>query len=178
MTIGVDIDETITNSQENIKKYLKLYDESYEDYHDLPWDKYQEFLAKYLDKIILSHTLKEGVKEAFAYFHKKGYKVIIITARANNYNPKVVKATLKYLKKHKLKYDKIIFAKEDNELKGPKAYQENVDIFIDDKESVLDDMQRFKIKGIRFTKEYSKYLAFNNWFDIIDYFKKEEKNNG
>ena len=57
--------------------------------------------------------------------------------------------------------------------KSTLAKENNIDIFIDDKENVLDKIaSSSNIECIRFTSDKnSKYKTFNNWYDIIEYIK-------
>lgn len=176
MTIGIDIDDTITNTTQTIKKYLALFDSTYTDYRDLPKEKYVKFLTRYHAQIMKTCPLKEYVKEAFAYFKKNHDKIIIITARDNKYCKDAMDITKRYLKNQNLSYDKIIFS--DNQ-KGKYAFENKIDLFIDDKETVLDDISKYNIKCLRLTNESdSKYKTFSNWHDIINYIKRQEETHG
>lgn len=171
-TIGIDIDDTITETTITGNKYVKIFNSSYKDYHDLPEDKYYQFLNLYLSEIIMNNTLKSGVKEAFEFLHKNNYKIIIITARNNIYTPNAKELTIKFFEQQGLKYDKIIFDDLKTEDKGIPAKENNVDIFIDDKEEVLDKVASVGIKCIRFANtKNSKYQTFNSWLEIIEYLK-------
>lgn len=172
MIIGIDIDNTITSTGEKTLECLAKYAPGYDDYHKLPKDKYEEFLDLYEEHIHRTCELKSGVKEAFAYFNKNGYKIMIITARNNNHCKNQEEITKEYFKRHNLKYDKIIF---DMSKKGKCAQENNVSIFFDDKEENLDEISSYGIECIRFsTKNDSKYKTFSNWMDIIEYLKAKE----
>lgn len=172
MTIGIDIDDTITKTSEKAAENLAKYDNNYLDYHNLPSEKYEEFMKLYQAEILRTVELREGVKEAFRYFKDKGYRIVIITARDNTYSKEIKTITLDYLAQNELDYDKIILGKEN---KGKIAKEEGIDIFIDDKETVLDDMVENGIKTIRRTeKTDSKHVSFANWSDIVNYIKTLE----
>ena len=178
MTIGIDIDNTITDNSKIIYKYIKIYDKSYDNYHDLPEDQYHEFLTTYIEDIMQNTDLKEGAKEAITYLHNNGHKIILITARNLYYSKNIINITLEYLKKHNIIYDKIIFGTKNNGQKGKDAFLNNIDIFIDDKESVLDDVAKYGIKCLKMGNKPSKYLCFNNWQDIINYIKSKGDEDG
>jgi len=171
MIVGIDIDDTITKTTENANKLLKEYDANFqEDYHKHP--KYEEYMALYRREIIISSPLMDNIKEAFDYLHKNGHKIIIITYRPDKYVPDINEITIEYFKKHGLKYDKLINTYE----KGIAAKENHVDLFIDDKEKHLDDVNKYGIECIRFTKEKeSKYKTFSNWLDIIKYIKNRKE---
>lgn len=171
MIIGIDIDDTITETTKNIQHYLKEFAPNYQNYHDLEINKYEEFMRKYIDIIMKTDPIKDGVKDFFDYCNSKNYKIIIITARSNTYTKNTLKITEDYLKKYQLKYDKIIIEQEE---KGKMAFQNHVDLFIDDKEKVLDGIDSYGIKCIRFTNLESKYPTFYDWKDILNYIKQKE----
>lgn len=171
MVIGIDIDDTITETSKNIESFLKEFGPSYQDYHDLPLEKYEEFMNKYIDIIMETDPLRDGVKKFFDYCNEKKYRIIIITARTNTYTKNSFWITEEYLKKNHLKYDKIIF---EQVKKGDAAFKNQVNIFIDDKENVLDDVNSYGIKCIRFTNLESKYQTFYDWKDILEYIKQKE----
>lgn len=171
MILGIDIDDTIacTSHQGNI--YIKEMFPDCTDYHNLPLNDYYKFINKYADKIRTNEPLMDGVKEAFLYFKEKNIKVVFITARNNAWSPNTEMVTKKYLEKYGLEYSKIIF---DKELKGSAAKEENVSLFIDDKEENLDDISKYGIECIRITNDKnSKYKTFDNWKDILDYIKRK-----
>ncbi len=179
MVIGVDIDNTITNTHIATMKYLQMYDKNCSNWHNLSLDKQKEFLMLYVDNIIREATLKDYVKEGFLELHKLGYKIVLITARNNEESPNVKRLTEETLNKWGLYYDKILFDDDLTDKKGERAKSLNVEIFIDDKEHNLDDVASYGIEGLRFDfrgdgKITSKYKTFNNWRDIIEYIKTKE----
>lgn len=172
MIIGIDLDDTIVKTSLEALKRLKEYAPNYNNHRDLPPNKYKEFMTKYVEVIMENEELFDGVKEAFDYLNSKGYKVIFITARNNTFSENIMDITTKYLKKNGFKYDSIVF---NQNKKGSTAKENNVDIFIDDKEEVLEEVSRYGIECIRFTNKMdSKFKTFNNWDQIIEYLKSKE----
>lgn len=173
MNIGIDIDDTITETSLIGNKYITKFDSNYKDYHDLPQKKYFEFLNRYLQDIVRNNIIKAGVKEAFEFFRSKGYKIIFITARNDIHTPNIKKLTKEFLDKNNIFYDKLIFDDSNTGDKSKLTQENNIDIFIDDKEIVLDKIaSSSNIECIRFTSDKnSKYKTFNNWYDIIEYIK-------
>ncbi len=177
MTIGIDIDDTITKTSENIKKYLAKYKPGFTDnYHNLPAVEYDEFLYTYQSEISATNELRENVKEAFDYFKSHDIKIIIITHRSNKYAHDIDNISINHLKKNGLLFDKFINTPE----KGIAAFENHLDLFIDDKESNLDDVSKYGIKCLKFSSEKSsKYETFSNWSDIIEFIKiRKEVDNG
>lgn len=173
MVLGIDIDDTITETTITGNKYITRFDNSYQSYHDLPQAKYFDFLNLYLQDIVKNNILKDGVKEALDYFKSIGCQIIIITARNDIHAPNIKKLTKEFLDKNNIKYDKLLFDDLNTGDKSKAAIENNIDIFIDDKETVLDKIATSSnIECLRFTSDKnSKYKTFNNWYDIVEYIK-------
>ncbi len=170
MNIGIDIDDTITETTLVGNKYLKYFDNTYRDYHDLPLERYYDFINLYLPSIVQNNLVKEGVKEAFAYFKEHHHKIILITARNDLHVGNIKKLTIEFLNNNDIPYDKIEFDDSGIGDKSEQAINNQIDLFIDDKESVLDKVSVCGIECIRLTNDKnSKYKTFSNWNDIIKY---------
>ncbi len=172
MVLGIDIDDTITKTTENSNRFLEEFDNTVADYHRLSPKKYEEFLYIYIEKIMATNPLKENVKECLDKLHNMGHKIVLITARNNVFSPNVKDITLKYLKDNGLYYDKIIFDDDNVDFKGSVASREHVDLFIDDKENILDEIATYGIKVLRFTNEKSKYPNFSDWNKVVEYIER------
>lgn len=167
MTIGIDIDNTITNtSEKSCKITTKLY--GCNDYHKLNIKDRIDFLNNYICNIVYTVNLKKDVISILNKWHKLGYKIIFITARGTEgideiNQSKAIYLTSMYFKKKKIYFDEIIFLKSS---KVDTVKKMDIDIFIDDKEDVLDEISKEGIKTIRFTNLESKHLKVDNWVDI------------
>ena len=171
MIIGIDIDETSTNTHDEALKYVKKYAPNLEfnDYcDDIKNKDVKAFLEKHAYNIQSNLTLKPYVKEAFSMFKEHGFKIVIITARGYDLNYEYERASIDMLKKYDLPYDEIYYKQNK---KGKIAKELNVSYFIDDKESVLDEVKEHGINTIWYTneKKESKHLIFSNWLDIANY---------
>lgn len=169
MILGIDIDDTITNTSEIVNKYLKQEYPNYDDRNLLPKKEYKKFLKKYIRQMRGEYELKDGAKEAWEYFRDHDFKIIIITARNNKYDRDNIKNTLAFLEKNGIFYNKIYFKQMK---KGKIAYREHVDLFIDDKERVLDYVSLYGIHGVCMKESY-KYPSFKDWYQLLDYIKEE-----
>lgn len=171
MTIGIDIDDTITETSLIANQYLKKYPEYQElsDYHMLEKNVFKKFVKDNVLDIQNNAPLKDGVKECIDYLRKNGHKVILITARGANGFTFLKSETKKYLEKNNIVVDDIKFGKN---YKGKTCKKENVDIFIDDKEEVLDEVKKWGIKTIRFCnlEEKSKHQKVSTWTDMLKFF--------
>ncbi|MDD4705955.1 MAG: hypothetical protein PHS24_01905 [Bacilli bacterium] len=172
MKIGIDIDDTITDTKKSTIEYLMNYNLNLNEYSgDLNDKKTFDFLIKHIEDIQTNVSLKPGVKEAFTELKKMSYEIIIITARGGELDYDHEKVTKDYFAKHNLPYDKIYFG---NYPKGDIALKEKINIFIDDRIYNLDDVSQYGIECLHFVSDMnikSPYKKFDNWDDIILYLK-------
>ena len=88
MRIGIDLDNTVCNTHEEVNKYKEKYAKdnnidiseikSNNDYHE-------DFFSKYMIEILSNATIKDNVSEVIKRLKDKGNEIYIITARSNNY---------------------------------------------------------------------------------------------
>src|SRR5574344_1341554 len=162
MTIGIDIDNTITNTEEKCYEYVKRLAPNLANLnlHDLNNPDMFNFYTKYLCEILQSVTLKRNAKEVINYLHENGFKIVLITARGATIKKDLNGITKNYLKLNEIYYDKLVTDSLD---KGKDAYKNQVDYFIDDEEFNLDNVVKYNIKCFKFANHKpSKYLTFNN----------------
>ena len=171
MKIGIDIDNTITETSllaNTLVKNDKRYSEN-NDYHNLNEAKLKDFLNTYLGKIVYNVKLKDNVIKVLNKWHNLGYKLIFITARGvektdNFINLNTLHLTSMYFTKMKIPFDEIVFFKDS---KAATAIEYNLDLFIDDKEKVLDEISCAGIKTLRITtSSESKHKVVRNWLEI------------
>lgn len=169
MRIGIDIDNTITNTSLMCETLYFKHSKG-KHYKDASLNERKLFLDKYLLDIMKKVSLKDGVIEAFDYLNKNKNIIILITRRGYLEDNKVKEITLNYFKQYGLKYDKIYFEILD---KGIIAQKEKIDLFIDDHLFNLDSCFNKGIKVIEFGDEESNYLKVDNWDTLLDIIKKE-----
>lgn len=175
LTIGIDIDNTITNTSIYSNTLLKkdpLYN-SKNNYRELNKEEIKNFLTKYIESIVESVLVKKDVIDTLSYWKNKGYKIVFITARGaektDNYTSlKSTFLTSLYFAKNNIPFDELVFFQEE---KGAACLNEFVDIFIDDKENVLDEVAKKGIKTLRISEEKveSKHKLVQNWQEIRKY---------
>ena len=170
MTIGIDLDDTLIETTKTGNKYLKEFitDNSITDYHDLSKDEYLKFYKVYLYDIQKCAPIKKDALKVLNYLRSKNIRIVFITARGTLGFTDSIPITLEYLKNHDVVYDKIIFKKNH---KSASARKEHVDLFIDDKERVLDEIKRLEIRTLRFTEknESSNHDTVSSWLDAKKY---------
>ena len=143
MRIGIDLDDTITKTDEILFKYAKKYNEeekilfkiNREEWNwnkAFGWDeeKCEKFFSRYLKKIFEEAEIKENAKERINELKDDGNEIIIITARDTKSLKEVHEVCEKWLINNKVNVDKIVVDGED---KAQKCLENKIDIFIDDR---------------------------------------------
>lgn len=175
MIIGIDIDDTITNTSDLIRELAKKEYPDYKGKLRVPKDKYEEFQDKYVNYIHANATLKEGVVDTLNYLKENGCTLLFITYRG--FNRGNIEITKEYFKKYNIPYDDIISVEKD---KGIVAKEYNVDLFIEDKSEVIEQMIKYGIDYIKMYKENdnNNYRVVNNWKEIKEILKERINNYG
>ena len=198
LKIAIDIDDCMCNTvdidfaygyyyskQNNIFQKAKIYDSTY---YYVPTtfgfnDKqtYDFFVNE--KKYIMKHTAMypfSFVKEVINCLYKNCI-IIILTSRENKYwNNNAYKYAKKWLKKYKIKFDKLFVQKLN---KGEFCKQNNIDLLIEDNLNYVKSANELGIKTILLKKEYNKeYVNKNNnmalnWLHLFDLINETYFNN-
>ena len=147
MNIGIDIDDTISETYATLLEYAQKYtieelkrspiiksfnteDHLYiENMHNWNENETARFWKKYYEEIIKKVNIKTFAANIIKELKESGDKIFLITARWNLKDNNIEQITKDWLKENNVKYDKLIInAKE--KLKFVK--ENNIEIFIDD----------------------------------------------
>lgn len=182
MRIGIDIDDTITNSIQTIlpsicKHYNLDYDKeikekhSYHFYHTL--DNFSNYAKKNYDKLLWDAPLKENADYYINKLKSMGNEIIFITARSEWGFKNPYKLSKEYLDRHNIEYDKLIIGAKD---KATICKQEKIDLFIDDDARNCAMVEKENIKVLLFdnyyNKEEKKFDRVYNWEEIYTKIEK------
>ena len=144
MNIGVDIDGVLTNFERMIIDCgtkicvdenwpIEINVNEYDEEKAFNWNSEQaeKFWNTYLVKYVMKYNPREFATEIINKLQQEGNKIYLITARSDygmpkEYLGKMSKLTKKWLKKHHIKYEKLIFA-QDKEKACPSVFQINFD---------------------------------------------------
>ena len=120
ITIGIDLDDTISSSNEMFIKYAKLYNKEKKinfKIDETQWDldksfgwndnNYKEFCKQYLRTLLNEAEIKYNAAEKINKLKNEGYKIIIITSRNEKELNDMYSFTEKWLKNHNINYDKL-----------------------------------------------------------------------
>lgn len=169
MRIGIDIDDTITETKREISKQIKKFRRQYKlkrynEFHQLSDENFTKFMTEYGSKIYLEMKIKKRAIEVIRKWYEKGHEIYFITARAESDCKNIEEYTKLFLRKNIIPYHYIMFNSKN---KGVDTATLNLDVFIDDRESVLDTIKGpFLIRVIADKKNYSKYKKARNWKEI------------
>lgn len=169
MRIGIDVDETLTDTEKSFNDVIKKYNIDFKKKYSDEWTKEERdyLLTDYCEEIISNAKLKKGAKEALDILKSKGHELIIITARCNRYSNLIEKITYDLIKDNNLKIDEIYF---DDRTKSALAKRLKIDLMIDDSKKIIENMKKENIDCILFGDK------IKTWEEILEYI--ERKNNG
>lgn len=134
MRIGLDIDNTICNTEELFYElantYMATKNISVEEFNNT---HLEDFYVKNILKIINNNTLKPGFMEAFEKISLDN-EIIIVTARSDNYIPgfdRMTEATKAWFSSNGIRFDKY-YGSCYKEAKAKICVDEKIDLMIDD----------------------------------------------
>lgn len=167
MNIGIDIDDTINRLSDILPKYAKKFNKENKIKYKIQRDKWnfdeacgwneensEKFLAQYIKKCFTKVKIKKGAKKYINKLKEEGNNIIIITARHEKHCKQVYEVSEKWLKKHKIKFDKLI---SDSYDKYIPCEENKIDIFIDDNVEVCKDIiSNIEIPVILFDSVYNR----------------------
>ncbi len=185
MRIGIDLDDTITKTDEILFKYAKIYNEEEKILFNINREEWnltkafgwneeniKEFFSKYLKSIYEKAEIKENAKEKINALKNDGNKIIIITARDTKSLKEVHEVCKDWLINNKINVDKIVV---DGENKAQKCLENKIDIFIDDNicncENVYNNLKiPVLLMNSRYNKDYQnpKIKRVYNWNEIYN----------
>lgn len=171
MKIGIDIDDTITDTRSCVFAYKKIAYPNRNPREMLSNDLFCEFMTKYELDIHKNAKLKENVVENIQKLHNNN-EIIIITSR----DIKSESVTKEYLINNNIPFDQIYFSINE---KGDLAQKLGLDFFVDDHNFICHQMSKVGIKPIKMHREdeKSEFLEFTNWNDITNYILNTEGGN-
>ena len=185
MRIGIDLDDTITKTDEILFKYAKIYNKEEKILFNInrkEWnltkafgwneENIKEFFSKYLKSIYEEAEIKENAKERINKLKDDGNEIIIITARDTKSLKEVHEVCKDWLINNKINVDKIVVDGED---KAQKCLENKIDIFIDDNicncENVYNNLKiPVLLMNSRYNKDYQnpKIKRVYNWNEIYN----------
>lgn len=179
MRIGIDIDNTITNTLPILKEYCKRYNDTvvkrnlqmHEDgvasYNLYDWtqEENQDFCNRYLEKIVLQAELKEDARKIILELKDAGHTIYIISARAFPEFKTPYETTEKFLKEKGIVYDKLLVGKRE---KKSFCIENEIEVLIDDEPQHIMQMSEF-IPVLVFDGIYNRQCVGDNIIRVYDW---------
>lgn len=173
MNIGIDIDDTITETSEFLVPYVSEYygiDMDYLKKHNISYGnlpkeyqkKEKEFGKATFGKVLLDVPIKSGAKEYISKLKNDGNKIVIITARDETIYDNAYEFTAKQLKKFGIEYDKLICSFDKRQV----CIDEKIDILIDDSINNLEKVGNCVEHSFLFNSKFN--LESNISFNRVD----------
>ena len=179
MTIGIDIDDTLTNTKELQASYWKEYylnnpEEGYTEevpsnintfgfpYIEAYWDIYREQL--------FYPTFKENASKVVKMLKNDGYDLCVITSRPDHKYKDLHKRLENWFNENGIPID-TIYTNIKN--KGHYCKKKNIDLLIDNDIAQIEEANKYHVKTIMFgNRDDYKGLKASNWLELYDIIKK------
>jgi uncharacterized HAD superfamily protein len=179
MKIGIDIDDTITLSNELLVKEALIFDKKYlkgKGFKDknkywfsdmMYWDK--DDTERFFDYVkendlLLKVRLRRGARKYINMLHDNGHEIYLITSRpeTNDMRNKIIK----YMNDKHVHFDDVI---NDCKNKGIVANRLGLDYFIDNLPDHIHAVRQYGIKSYLIEDAYKNY---NDGMEAISSWKK------
>lgn len=183
MNIGIDIDDTMTDSYEtivpmigiaygmNIEKILKTAP-TYNAFKKT-LANYEEFVAKNFPTMATVAPLKKDVVNVIKKLKEDGHRIVIITGRNYDEYPDPYQISYDYLKRNHVPFDKLIVNARD---KAKQCILENIDVFIDDNTQICKSVAKTGIRTYQFETLFNKRVKtldkVESWEDLYNKISK------
>ncbi|MDE5888541.1 MAG: hypothetical protein K2H20_00825 [Bacilli bacterium] len=186
MKIGIDIDDTVANTDERIIQEALKYDKEVVKGRGFKDKNAYTFMEKFYWNVMdvdgFMKVIRKGkffselnpIEDAVMYVNKlydEGNEIYFITRRKNNFLTKL--KTKKWLKKTGFKFHKLIMGGED---KATMCKEMGIKIFVDNDEKNVrrtgDVGITSILKGTMYTSEVKDLTKLETWEEIYKYIEK------
>lgn len=197
MKIGIDIDNVISNfNDELLKEYLKhdkelrntgiINKDVFIRYGMFDWTEKEEteFYKNNIERIAIKLKPIHRATETIKKLKEDGNEIIIISGRNNGEYNNPYKLTEEWLAKYNIVYDKLILTNAYNkEEKANVCKENNIDIMIEDSTQTAINIEKVGTKVLfmntRYNKNNENFEKVSNWKEIyskISKLYKKDKN--
>ena len=192
MIIGIDIDNTLTEVQEELNKAafdyaislgkkiddadnpiedIKNNGDLYKKKFQFTYEELKYFLKNIQEEITNNAKPRENAVEIIKKLREDGHKIYIVTARDSEFHDDPYKLSKDWLDNNKIEYDKLIVNARQ---KAPICIEEKIDLFIDDQLNNCIDVLKVGISTIRIGNDNIKGItSLSNWKQIYNYINNE-----
>ncbi len=198
MKIGIDIDNVISNMDEELLKEYIEHDKTirntgivnnnarYIRYEMFDWTKQEDddFYYSNIERIAQNFKPIKDSKQIIDLLKKEGHEIYIITGRDNGEYTNPHKMTEDWLKKYDIYYDKLIFTNAyKKSQKSIECIKNNIDIMIEDSISTCIDLKENNINVLTMNTKYNiqdtnnELKRVSTWKEIYEYVLNYKKVN-
>ena len=192
MKIGIDIDNVISNFNDELLKEYIIHDKEIKgngivnenEYirRMFDWKKEDEinFYKENIERIAVN---LKPIKNSVKYINKLkeiGCKIYIITGRDNGDYSDSYNMTLNWLKKYNIYYDELFIVDSYNShTKTEICLKNNIDIMIDDSKRMCEDIKKHGITAFLMDTPYNRdtneFIRVHTWKEIYKIINKYNK---
>ncbi len=198
MKIGIDIDNVLSNFNEELLKEFLNYDKKLRntgiidknaDYitrgmFDWSKEELDDFYYKNIERIAKNLNVIDKAPEYIKKLRENGYEIYIISGRDNGEYSNPYKMTSEWLNKYKIEYDKLILTNAYDSLEKAKICLENeISIMIDDSTRILLEVDKNGTTALLMDTPYNRGVdnlkRVFNWEEIYEFitnYKRERVN--
>lgn len=188
MNIGIDIDNTITNTREVILEYIGRFASENDLNGQITWGRYSleeslswnsqqisQFLQIYLNDIYHEVSPRPYALEVIEELHRC-HSITLITSR-NQRDPHIQAVTLDWLNRYHLTYDKLVMNQTENLHHFSKleaCLNNHIHLMIEDHHDLSLELSSI-IPVLMFDYPYNAHLEVSNiirvrdWLEVKDY---------
>lgn len=183
MKIGIDIDDTLTNTKDEQIKYWKIYTErkphpkytsELPDYINEFSDEYiNEFWDTYRKELTFHNNFKKNASKIIDKLWKDGHELCIVTSRPDEKYDDLQGMLKDWFKLNKINISEYHTSVMD---KGIYIKENNIDLLIDDSLRHINSAKKLNKKCILFNNiDNYEGLQTNNWTDLYKIIKELSK---
>ena len=187
MKIGIDIDDTVSQTNERLIEEAVKYDREFvkgRGFKDKNAYSFMEMfywsvvdVDNFLKKFRKSNAFyelepKENAAKYITKLYEEGNEIYFITRRQDTFKVKAM--TKKWMKKNGFKYNKIFFHIKE---KGQFCHEYDIDLFIDNDEKNVYEAEEYKIDSLLMATRYNENVEdlrkVYSWEEIYKYIKEK-----
>ena len=187
MNIGIDIDNVLSNFNEELLKEFMEHDKELRNsgivnkdayitrgMFDWSKDEFDDFYYKNIERIAKNLKVIDGAPEYIKKLREKGYKIYIISGRDNGEYSNPYKMTTDWLEKYDIQYDKLILTDVfDSAEKARVCLENNISIMVDDSSRIQLEVDKTRVTALLMDTPYNRQTdslkRVHNWKEIYDF---------
>ena len=192
MKIGIDIDNVISNFNDELLKEYIIHDKEIKGNGIVNKNEYitkmfnwtdeeeKRFYKENIERIAIN---LKPIKDSVKYINKLkeiGCKIYIITGRDNGDYSNPYSMTVNWLKKYNIYYDELFIVDSYNShTKTEICLKNNIDIMIDDSKRICEDIKRHGITAFLMDTPYNRdtneFIRVHTWKEIYKMINRYNK---